>query len=230
MSVKSGVISWGLVIVLSICIAYQFIAANKAEQKAQDAEDAAKQLSAQLKDFTSQSEKRQAAAEAQYQASLQESDHWRTYLASLESKAAPRMPAKRNTEPAEALSAAVKAQGSVQVVDASKNACQPVYDQDHPDQLLVINSFQVSMCDGKPVVQAEAAVDLYDTKALLAKTQTDLAEATARLVLEEKALAGYRVAEVQWKKAAKKSRIKRVLGVAEKVGLFAAGVYLGHRF
>jgi hypothetical protein len=225
-TLKSNVVSWVLVAILSIFVIYQYLGANKAEQKAQDAEDQAKVLDAKLKDFIAGSAQREAAAQARYEASMAESAQLRAILA--KGSQAPRQNATQSRPEAPGatkdLSAALTAK---QPENVAQTACQPFIYQ---GKNLTIASFPVLVCDQQPMVQAEAAVQLQETEAKLEKSNTDLAETTAKLVLEDKDLAQYKIAEQAWKKAAHKSRIKRAVGVAEKVGLFVAGVYLGHKF
>lgn len=217
MSLPRGFISWLLVGILSICVLYQYIGASKAEHRAEQLEAMAKDLDAQLKGFEQQSALREARAESQYQASLAESANLRAILAK-GSQAPHQDTARKQLEPI------LATQQPAKPPTTSQSTCDAFIYQGKP---LIIEDFQVLVCDQKPMVQAEAAVALQDAKALDDKLTVQLSEATAKLVLEEKDLAAYKTAEQSWKKAAKKSRIKRVLGVAEKVGLFVGGIYLG---
>lgn len=220
MSLPKNFISYALIVILSTIILFQYIGANKAERRAEQLEAQAKDIDAQLKSFEQRSAEREAQAEARYQASLVESATLRSILA--KGSQAPRQNA-----PQSQLGTILATQQPATPANPTAPSCDPFIYQGKP---LVIEEFQVSVCDQKPMVQAEAAVALHDEKALVDKLNTELAEDSAKLALQEKALAAYKVAEAGYKKAAKKSRIKRVLGVAEKVGLFAAGVYLGRRF
>jgi len=222
MSLPKGFISWLLVGLLSIAVIYQYVGANKAEHRAEQLESVAKSLDAQLKDFEAASVQREAKAEARYQASLTESIQLRAILAK-GSQARPQ------NAPGSGLQAILATQQPAKGVDSQKPAqpsCEPFIYQGAP---LLIESFQVSVCDQQPVVQAEAAIALHDEKALVDKLTAQFSEATAKLAIEDKDLAAYKQAEQGWKKAAKKSRIKRVVGVAEKVGLFVGGIYLGRK-
>lgn len=220
MTLKSSAVSWILVAILSLVIVYQFIGANKAEQRAAQFEAQAKDIDAQLQKFEAESKQRDALAESRYQASLAETASLRSILAKGSSKPVIAAIPSHSEPLSEALS-------HIPSQKPAQTACEPFIYKGEP---LVIQQFQVSVCDQQPMVQAEAAVALQDEKALVDKLNVNLSELTAKEVLQEKDLAAYKVAEASWKKAAKKSRIKRVLGVAEKVGLFAAGVYLGHKF
>jgi hypothetical protein len=223
MSLKRETISWLLVVLLGSIIALQYHGASKAEQRAAQAEAVARDTDAKLQQFEAQSEARLKQAESQYQAAMAESAALRAILAK-GSQGAPQKPLPSHQEaPGDVLQAA---KGSTSPAPAA-SACEPFIYQGQP---FSIETFQVLVCDQKPMVQAEAAVALHDELAKSAKLTTELAETTAKLALEDKDLAQYKAAEQAWKKSAKKSRIKKVLGVAEKVGLFVGGIYLGHKF
>ena len=226
MSLKREAISWLLVALLGFAIVYQYFGANKAEERAEQAEAVAKDAEAKFQQFTLESAQREKLAEARYEASLAESAQLRAILA--KGSQAPRLnvPPARQEPITAILDSAKGSTTGPKPAEAPQSACQPFIYQ---GSQLIIEQFQVLVCDQKPVVQAEAAVALHDEKALADKLNTQLAEATAKLALEEQSLDSYKKAEVMWKKAAHKSRIKRALGVAEKVVLFATGAYIGHR-
>lgn len=227
MSLPKSFISWALVVILASIIILQYHGATKAEQRAQAAEATAQDLEKQLHEFAQVSAQREAAAQARYEGAMQESANLRSIL----SKGSQRkvVTALQNAQPtqSQAITAALATPQASPAQPSAQAACEPFIYQDKP---LVIEDFQVQVCANQPMVQAEAAVGLHEAKALIDKLDTQLADDTAKLALEDKELAAYKTAEEKWKKAAHKSRIKKVLGVAEKVGLFAAGVYLGHRF
>lgn len=222
MTLQPKYISYLVILVLVAIIAMQYHGATKAEQRAAQLEAQAKDIDAQLQKFEQESRQQAALAESRYQASLAESANLRTILAK-GSQARPQNGPPSHQEPITALPQPDKPSTPSQAAQA---VCEPFIYQGQP---LVIESFQVAVCDGKPVVQAEAAVAYHDEVALVAKLNTQLADATAKLVLEDKDLAAYKLAEAGYRKAAKKSRIKKVLGVAEKLGLFVGGIYLGKR-
>lgn len=226
MSFQGKYISWVLVLLLTLVIVYQYRGANRAEQRAAQAESVARETDAKLKDFMVQSARREAAAQARYEASMAEGAQLRAILAK-GSQAKPQNAPQSSQEPIRQALEAAKGSVGQEPAQAPQNACQPFIYQ---GSNLTIEGFQVSVCDQQPVVQAEAAVAYHDEKALTSKLNVQLSEAIAKLTLEEQSLDAYKKAEQQWKKAAKKSRVKRVLSVAAKVGLFAAGVYVGRKF
>ena len=224
MSLQGRYVSWLLVGILSIVICIQFIGANKAEHRAEQLEALAKDVDAQLQSFKQASAEREALAESRYQASLQESANLRSILVK-GSQARPVIPPQSLEEAIRTHPDLPKGDDSQKSTQAAQNACQPFIYKGEP---LVIQQFQVKVCDQQPMVQAEAAVALGDEKALVDKLQTNLAELMAKEVLQEKDLAAYKAAEQSWKKAAKKSRFKKAVGVIEKAAIFAGGIYLGH--
>src|SRR5467141_2295790 len=133
---RRELIAWGLVAVLLFAVTYQYIGANKAEGRAEQAEATAKAVDQKLQEYTLQAAEREKQAEARFQASEQQVSSLRAILAR-GSQVPPKVPLGRNTEPVGASAALSK--GS-EFTPAAQAGCVPFIYQDKP---LVISNFPV---------------------------------------------------------------------------------------